>query len=397
MISDHDDNSYQLIGIITFFDNLVKSRNSKEQLEYQNKSINNMSNNTKRTRKLANTEAKSATIKRLYQLRRSSSAAPLNSSTLPAKISSRSVARTIRLETSNDTLSDESNTTNPSQSSDRSSTRSMRSRSAATTSSTVSTTIQRKRKANNLNSDANDVQPTISSTNLSKTNTADSGINGRFRSGRNRAIKALPNVDGHENGDGALNRLNKRNRISNNNSNNQTINNNDKSNNNNNNNNDNIDGDLVNDRNIQIDGTASQDKLPKTKEKTKRARTKRRYICEFCNKEFLGGNDLRKHIRIHTDERPFECKHCGQKFRQGGCLKNHIASQHGTTETYTCYYCSKTFPIKERLRLHMRLHSGEKPYQCKICFKRFARGGQVCDSHVKLYIFFKYSLFIEIS
>lgn len=111
--------------------------------------------------------------------------------------------------------------------------------------------------------------------------------------------------------------------------------------------------------------------------KSKQIRTKRRYICNFCDKEFLGGNDLRKHVRIHTDERPFECQHCGQRFRQGGCLKNHIASQHGTSETYTCYYCNKTFPIKERLRLHMRLHSGEKPYQCKICSKRFARGGQV--------------------
>lgn len=123
-----------------------------------------------------------------------------------------------------------------------------------------------------------------------------------------------------------------------------------------------------------------------TKSKAKRIRTKRRYICNFCDKEFLGGNDLRKHIRIHTDERPFECQHCGQRFRQGGCLKNHIASQHGTSETFTCYYCSKSFPIKERLRLHMRLHSGEKPYHCKICFKRFARGGQVNNFYPVFFI-----------
>lgn len=65
---------------------------------------------------------------------------------------------------------------------------------------------------------------------------------------------------------------------------------------------------------VQSDTQENQSKKPKSK----RSRTKRKYLCpfEFCKKEFLGGNDLRKHIRIHTDERPFECNHCGQKFRQ---------------------------------------------------------------------------------
>lgn len=102
--------------------------------------------------------------------------------------------------------------------------------------------------------------------------------------------------------------------------------------------------------------------------------------CGICSKVFAYGNDLRKHLRIHSDERPFPCPECGQRFRQAGCLKNHIASQHGGAASFSCHYCAKTFPIKERLRLHMRIHSGEKPYKCAKCARSFSRGGQVGKS-----------------
>jgi hypothetical protein len=63
--------------------------------------------------------------------------------------------------------------------------------------------------------------------------------------------------------------------------------------------------------------------------------------CYICDKVFRGLNDLRKHLRIHSDERPYQCQHCMKKFRQGGCLKNHIASQHGTDVVFICDLCSK--------------------------------------------------------
>lgn len=107
----------------------------------------------------------------------------------------------------------------------------------------------------------------------------------------------------------------------------------------------------------------------------------RKYQCEICQKRFLGNNDLRKHLRIHTDERPFVCHDCNKGFRQAGSLKNHIACTHSpglqSNEIFVCDYCQKAFPIKERLRLHLRVHTGDKPYSCKQCPKKFARGGQL--------------------
>lgn len=134
---------------------------------------------------------------------------------------------------------------------------------------------------------------------------------------------------------------------------------------------------------IQLDAIISEDSTSQSSSfsRPKSAkRSKKEYKCHICEKQFQGLNDLRKHLRIHSDERPYECTECGKKFRQAGCLKNHVASQHGTEEEYACTFCDKKFPIKERLRLHLRVHTGEKPYKCDLCDKEFARGGQVSGS-----------------
>ena len=39
-----------------------------------------------------------------------------------------------------------------------------------------------------------------------------------------------------------------------------------------------------------------------------------KFKCNTCDKYFKKQNNLKVHMRIHTCERPYECKFCGKRF-----------------------------------------------------------------------------------
>ena len=52
--------------------------------------------------------------------------------------------------------------------------------------------------------------------------------------------------------------------------------------------------------------------------------------CKYCAKEFISAGELRRHERVHTGEKPFQCKLCPYKSTQLGNLNRHIILRHGS-------------------------------------------------------------------
>ncbi|MED6282125.1 hypothetical protein CHARACLAT_028806 [Characodon lateralis] len=93
-------------------------------------------------------------------------------------------------------------------------------------------------------------------------------------------------------------------------------------------------------------------------------------LCHVCGKTFTTATHLKRHMLIHTGQRPHRCKECGKTFARGECLRIHMRI-HTVERPYVCEVCPKSFRQRSNLVTHMRMHTGEKPYHCSICSQPF--------------------------
>uniref|UniRef100_A0A182HHW1 Protein krueppel n=1 Tax=Anopheles arabiensis TaxID=7173 RepID=A0A182HHW1_ANOAR len=102
----------------------------------------------------------------------------------------------------------------------------------------------------------------------------------------------------------------------------------------------------------------------------RKKKIRRRWLCSICGLFTL---KYTKHMQKHIDPTPFACPHCDKKMSDPCNMKRHIAVVHLKIVVAKCEECNLSFHGKPDYKWHMKIHSSEAHYQCRIpmCSRRF--------------------------
>ncbi|XP_071037882.1 zinc finger protein 555 [Parasteatoda tepidariorum] len=93
--------------------------------------------------------------------------------------------------------------------------------------------------------------------------------------------------------------------------------------------------------------------------------------CPVCDYSTRNKTHFKNHMRTHSGERPYNCQICGcDMVSTNVCVQGTRQLQ---MKIHFCTQCNYSTSYKSHMREHMTTHTGERPFECNLCGKRFSR------------------------
>ena len=103
------------------------------------------------------------------------------------------------------------------------------------------------------------------------------------------------------------------------------------------------------------------------------------YSCKICGKQYAWSGTLRRHMLTHLELKPHRCEICEKNFTHKRLLNEHMHRHRSylKEKKYACGLCEQKFPSPAALKRHIVVHTAERPFKCELCKASFRQKGNL--------------------
>ena len=97
----------------------------------------------------------------------------------------------------------------------------------------------------------------------------------------------------------------------------------------------------------------------------------RPFQCPNCSWAFKRKNQLNTHMKTHSDDKPHACDQCDFRAKRRWVLTMHVGTVHSEERPFQCDLCGFRMKTRSDMNKHKATHSKVKKWPCPVCSKSF--------------------------